>query len=123
MNIARARIHGFEPQGGYDWGSVGPRATAQHLRLWPGTGTDKHQRPAAELHHPDADALGLQYDTAPWSLYCRPAHHYAAAKDKDIDLVSIGNNKAGTTQFARHLPPRSTWVRNGASPGRASTWH
>jgi hemoglobin/transferrin/lactoferrin receptor protein len=28
------------------------------------------------------------------------ARHYAAKRDQDIDLVSIGNNKAGTTQFA-----------------------
>lgn len=28
------------------------------------------------------------------------ARHYPAKRDKDIDLVAIGNNKAGTTQFA-----------------------
>ena len=55
-------------------------------------------------------ALGLRYDTAPWSVYA-DLRHYAAKKDKDIDLVSIGNNKAGTTQFAT---PSATTLDLGA---------
>ena len=43
--------------------------------------------------------MGLRYDTPQWGVYAN-ARHYAAKRDKDIDLASIGNNKAGTTQFA-----------------------
>ena len=110
VNIARARIHGFELKGGYDWGSVGPGRLHNTFAYGQARGTDKTTDQPLNSITPMQIALGLRYDTAPWSVYA-DLRHYAAKKDKDIDLVSIGNNKAGTTQFAT---PSATTLDLGA---------
>lgn len=110
VNIARARIHGFELKGGYDWGSIGPGRLHNTFAYGQSRGTDKTTNAPLNSISPMQMALGLRYDTAPWSVYA-DLRHYAAKKDKDIDLVSIGNNKAGTTQFAT---PSATTLDLGA---------
>ena len=110
VNIARARIHGVELKGGYDWGNLGPGRLRNTFAWGVTRGTDKTTNSPLNSITPMQLALGLRYDTAPWSMYA-DLRHYAAKKDKDIDLVSIGNNKAGTTQFAT---PAATTLDVGA---------
>jgi len=110
VNIARARIHGFELKGGYDWGSAGSGRLRNTFAYGQTRGSDSTTDRPLNSITPMQIALGLRYDTAPWSVYA-DLRHYAAKKDQDIDLVSIGNNKAGTTQFAT---PSATTLDLGA---------
>ena len=110
VNVPRASIHGFELKGGYDWGSVGPGRLRNTFAYGVTRGNDDTLHRPLNSVTPWQLALGLRYDTAPWSMYA-DLRHYAAKKDKDIDLVAIGNNKAGTTQFAT---PAATTLDMGA---------
>ena len=102
VNITRAKIYGFEVKGIYDWGQVGS-STDGRLRssfsYGQTRGKDVTSNSPLNSVSPAQLSVGLRYDTPHWGVYAN-ARHYAAKRDQDIDLVSIGNNKAGTTQFA-----------------------
>ena len=102
VNITRAKIYGFEVKGIYDWGHVGS-STDGRLRssfsYGQTRGKDVTSNSPLNSVSPAQLSVGLRYDTPHWGVYAN-ARHYAAKRDQDIDLVSIGNNKAGTTQFA-----------------------
>lgn len=110
VNIDRARIHGFEIKGIYDWGLVADgrlRSSFSYGRTW---GRDKTSNAPLNSISPAQLWLGLRYDRPMWGAYADLRHQWAK-KDRDIDLVSIGNSKADTTQFAT---PSSTTLDLGA---------
>lgn len=99
VNISRAKIYGFEIKGIYDWGQVADGQLRSSFSYGQSRGKDLESRAPLNSISPAQLSVGLRYDTPQWGVYAN-ARHYAAKRDKDIDLVSIGNNKAGTTQFA-----------------------
>ncbi len=99
VNIPKAVIYGFELKGIYDWGNVGQGRLRSSFAYGYTKGKDRSSAAPLNSISPAVLALGLRYDSAHWALYAN-ARHYAKKRDKDIDLISIGNSKADTTQFA-----------------------
>ncbi len=110
VNVERARIHGFEFKGIYDWGSVADGRLRTSFSYGQTRGRDRSSGAPLNSVSPAQLSLGLRYDRPQWGVYA-DARHYWAKKDKDIDLVSIGNSKKGTTQFAT---PAATTLDLGA---------
>jgi hemoglobin/transferrin/lactoferrin receptor protein len=96
INTDRARIRGFEFKGSYDWGQVAdgrlsmPFAYGQAKGLNITTGKPLNSVDPAKL------VLGLNYDTAAWTLRL-DLRHYAAKNAEDIDSLSLV--KAPNTQI------------------------
>ena len=107
VNVARARIYGFEFKGGYDWGRVGAGRLRTTFAYGQTRGTDKTTGRPLNSVTPSQLSVGLRYDTAPWSLYA-DLRHYAAKHHADIDRDAIGNYDDGKkiAQFA--TPAAST---------------
>lgn len=99
VNISRAKIYGFEVKGIYDWGQFADGRLRSSFAYGHTRGKDLASKAPLNSVSPAQLSVGLRYDTPQWGVYAN-ARHYAAKRDKDIDLVAIGNNKAGTTQFA-----------------------
>ncbi|MGP1681659.1 MAG: TonB-dependent hemoglobin/transferrin/lactoferrin family receptor [Giesbergeria sp.] len=106
INTERARIHGFEVKGVMDWGRVellgGARlSTPFSYGQTRGSNTDT----GAPLNsvEPAQLALGVQLDTAPWTLRLDMRHH-AAKNASDIDDASVV--KAPATQLT--IPAATT---------------
>ena len=99
MNISRTKIYGFEVKGIYDWGQFADGRLRSSFAYGHTRGKDLASKAPLNSVSPAQLSVGLRYDTPQWGGYAN-ARHYAAKRDKDIDLVAIGNNKAGTTQFA-----------------------
>ena len=109
VNIGRARIHGFEFKGSYDWGVVaGGRLSSTFA--W-GTARGRNRETGRPLNSVDPAqfALGLRHDSADWSLWAK-LRHRQAKKPGDIDNATIFNSKPNT-QFA---PPSFTTLDLGA---------
>lgn len=99
VNIEHAKIYGFEIKGIYDWGQLAGGRVRSNFAYGYTKGKDTSSGAPLNSVSPAILSLGLRYDTQHWGVYA-DARHFAAKKDKDIDLVSIGNSKADTTQFA-----------------------
>jgi len=106
INMDQARIHGFELKGAMDWGRVGllggtrlstPFSYGQARGHNTDTGAPLNSVEPAQL------ALGLQLDTAPWTLRFDLRRH-AAKNASDID--SSAAVKAPATQFT--IPAATT---------------
>lgn len=109
VNIGRARIHGFEFKGSYDWGVVAQGRLASTFSWGMARGSNRETGRPLNSVDPAQLALGLRYDTAPWSLWANMRYRQAK-KASDIDNSSIFNSKPDT-QFA---PPSFTTLDIGA---------
>lgn len=92
VNVARARIHGFEVKGRYDWGKLGPGRLASSLAYGQARGRNRvNGKPLNSIMPPEL-ALGLKYDTAHWSFFA-DARHVAAKKSANVDsAASVGDS-------------------------------
>ena len=109
INTDRARISGFEVKGAMDWGRMDwlgglggvrvstPFSYGQARGRNTDTGTPLNSVEPAQL------ALGLQFDTAPWTLRLDMRHH-AAKNASDVDDSAAV--KAPATQFT--IPAATT---------------
>lgn len=98
VNIPRARIHGFEVKGRYDWGRVAGGRLLNTFAFGMARGTNSDSGKPINSIDPALLALGLRYDTAQWGFSADLRHH-AAKKARDIDSEAIMAARAGT-QFA-----------------------
>ncbi len=98
VNIPRARIHGFEIKGRYDWGVVAGGRLANTFAFGMARGTNSDTGKPINSIDPALLAVGLRYDTAQWGWWMDVRHH-AAKKASDIDSEAIMAARAGT-QFA-----------------------
>lgn len=103
INTDRARIHGFEVKGVYDWGRVAGGHVSTPFSYGQTRGRNRGTGEPLNSIEPAQRALGLQYDTAPWSLRLNVRHH-AAKQANDIDNASAV--KAPNTQFT--IPAAAT---------------
>ena len=87
INTDRARIHGFEVKGVYDWGRVAGGRISTPFSYGQARGRNRATGQPLNSIEPAQLALGLQYDTAPWSLRVNARHH-AAKQVSDIDNAS-----------------------------------
>ncbi|MBS7350082.1 MAG: TonB-dependent hemoglobin/transferrin/lactoferrin family receptor [Comamonas sp.] len=99
VNISKAKIYGFELKGIYDWGQVLDGKLRSSFAYGYTKGKDLGNSAPLNSISPSQLSLGLRYDRAQWGVYA-DARYYSRKKKSTIDLVSIGNNKADTTQFA-----------------------
>lgn len=95
-NTERARISGFEVKGVYDWGRVAGGRLSTPFSYGKTRGSNRDNGKPLNSIEPAQLALGVQYDTAPWSLRL-DARHHAAKHASDIDNASAV--KAPNTQF------------------------
>ena len=102
-NTERARISGFEVKGIYDWGRVAGGRLSTPFSYGQTRGSNRDNGKPLNSIEPTQLALGLQYDTAPWSLRL-DARHHAAKRASDIDNASAV--KAPNTQFT--IPASTT---------------
>ncbi len=102
-NTERARISGFEVKGVYDWGRVAGGRVSTPFSYGQTRGSNRDNGQPLNSIEPAQWALGLQYDTAPWSLRV-DARHHAAKRANDIDNASAV--KAPNTQFT--IPAAAT---------------
>ena len=109
VNVGRARIHGFEFKGRYDWGVVAGGRLASTFSWGMARGSNRETGQPLNSVDPAQLTLGLRYDTAAWSLWTH-LRHRQAKKPGDIDNTSIFNSKPDV-QFA---PPSSTTLDVGA---------
>ena len=98
VNIPRARIHGFEVKGRYDWGVVAGGRLVNTFAFGMARGTDSDTGKPINSIDPALLVLGLKYDTAQWGFTADVRHH-AAKKARDIDSEAIMAARSGT-QFA-----------------------
>lgn len=106
INTDKARIHGFEVKGAMDWGRMDWAGGARLSTPFSyGQASGKNTDTGAPLNsvEPAQMALGLQLDTAPWTLRFDVRHH-AAKNASDID--SSASVKAPATQFT--IPAATT---------------
>lgn len=103
LNTDRARIHGFEVKGVYDWGRMASGRLSTPFSYGQTRGRNRSNGQPLNSIEPAQVALGLQYDTAPWSLRVNTRHH-AAKQAGDIDNASAV--KAPNTQFT--IPSATT---------------
>jgi hemoglobin/transferrin/lactoferrin receptor protein len=99
VNVPRAKIYGFEVKGIYDWGTVADGRLRTSFSYGHSRGRDTSTDVALNAIAPAQLSLGVRYDRAQWGVYADARHHWAK-QEQDIDLLAIGNHKAGTTQFA-----------------------
>ncbi len=109
VNVGRARIHGFEFKGRYDWGMVAGGRLASTFAWGMARGRNLESGKPLNSVDPAQLILGLRYDTAPWSLWAT-ARHRLAKKPGDIDSGDIFNSRP-EVQFA---PPGYTTLDLGA---------
>ncbi len=103
INTERARIHGFEVKGQYDWGRVAGGRLATPFSYGKARGVNRATGMPINSVDPAQLALGLKYDTAAWGLRLDMRHH-AAKTAKDIDSAS--SVKPPNTQFT--IPSATT---------------
>ena len=103
INTERARIHGFEVKGQYDWGRVAGGRLATPFSYGTARGVNRATGMPINSVDPAQLALGLKYDTAAWGLRLDMRHH-AAKTAKDIDSAS--SVKLPNTQFT--IPSATT---------------
>ena len=103
INTERARIHGFEVKGQYDWGRVAGGRLATPFSYGKARGVNRATGMPINSVDPAQLALGLKYDTAAWGLRLDMRHH-AAKSAKDIDSAS--SVKLPNTQFT--IPSATT---------------
>jgi len=103
INTERARIHGFEVKGQYDWGRVAGGRLATPFSYGKARGVNRATGMPINSVDPAQLALGLKYDTAAWGLRMDMRHH-AAKTAKDIDSAS--SVKLPNTQFT--IPSATT---------------
>lgn len=106
INIDNARIHGFEIKGAMDWGRIGWLGGARLSTPFSyGQARGSNRDTGAPLNsvEPAQLALGLQLDTAPWTLRLDMRHH-AAKNASDIDDSAAV--KPPATQFT--IPSATT---------------
>lgn len=103
INTDRARISGFEVKGVYDWGRVAGGRLSTPFSYGKTRGSNRTTGAPLNSIEPAQLALGLQFDTAPWSLRV-DARHHAAKRASDIDNASAV--KAPNTQFT--IPAATT---------------
>ncbi|HAU57727.1 MAG TPA: TonB-dependent hemoglobin/transferrin/lactoferrin family receptor [Comamonadaceae bacterium] len=103
INTERARIHGFEVKGQYDWGRVAGGRLATPFSYGKARGVNRATGMPINSVDPAQLALGLKYDTAAWGLRLDMRHH-AAKTAKDIDSAS--SVKLPNTQFT--IPSATT---------------
>lgn len=103
INTERARIHGFEVKGQYDWGRVAGGRLATPFSYGKARGVNRVTGMPINSVDPAQLALGLKYDTAAWGLRLDMRHH-AAKTAKDIDSAS--SVKLPNTQFT--IPSATT---------------
>ena len=103
QNTDRARISGFEVKGVYDWGRIAGGRVSTPFSYGKTRGSNRDNGKPLNSIEPAQLALGVQYDTAPWSLRL-DARHHAAKQAKDIDNASAV--KAPNTQFT--IPSATT---------------
>lgn len=108
VNIPRARIHGVELKGRYDWGRVAGGQLATTFAWGMARGTDRSTGKPLNSIDPAQLSVGLRYDAQQWSLWA-DARHHRAKKASDIDSASIMNARDGI-QFA---PPSATTLDVG----------
>lgn len=102
-NTERARISGLEVKGVYDWGRVAGGRLSTPFSYGTTRGSNRANGQPLNSIEPAQLALGMQYDTAPWSLRL-DARHHAAKRASDIDDASAV--KAPNTQFT--IPAATT---------------
>lgn len=107
-NIGRARIHGLEVKGRYDWGRVAGGELASTFAWGMARGTNRDSGQPINSIDPAQLSVGLRYDTAIWSAWADLRHH-RAKKPRDIDTAAIMNARDGI-QFA---PPAATTLDVG----------
>jgi len=92
VNVGRARIHGFEIKGAYDWGAVAGGRLSSSFSYGTAHGSNRETGQPLNSVDPAQLTLGLRYDTAPWSLWAN-LRHRQAKKPSDIDNTAIFNSK------------------------------
>ena len=102
-NAERARFSGFEVKVVYDCGRVAGGRLSTPFSYCKTRGSNRDNGKPLNSIEPAQLALGVQYDTAPWSLRL-DARHHAAKQAKDIDNASAV--KAPNTQFT--IPSATT---------------
>lgn len=95
VNIPRARIHGIEVKGRYDWGRVAGGRLASTFAFGMAHGTNSDSGKPINSIDPALLMVGARYDTADWSWYADVRHH-AAKKASDIDSDAIMSTRNGT---------------------------
>lgn len=118
VNIGSARIHGFEFKAGYDWGILANGRVTSTFAWGMARGTNRETGQPLNSVDPAQLALGLRYDTAPWSLWAN-VRYRQAKKASDIDSTTIFNSKPDT-QFA---PPAFMTLDVGAQWRLAKDTH
>lgn len=108
VNVARARIHGFEIKGRYDWGRVAGGELATTFAYGMARGTDRSSGKPLNSIDPAQLSLGMRYDAAQWSVFA-DLRHFRAKKARDIDSDAIMSRREGV-QFA---PPSATTLDVG----------
>ena len=103
QNTDRARISGFEVKGVYDWGRIAGGRLSTPFSYGKTRGSNRQNGQPLNSIEPAQLALGVQYDTAPWSLRM-DARHHVAKRTNDIDNASAV--KAPNTQFT--IPAATT---------------
>ena len=106
INTDKARIHGFEVKGAMNWGPMdwlGGARVSTPFSYGQARGSNRDTGAPLNSVEPAQLALGLQLDTAPWTLRFDVRHH--AAKDAS-DIDSSAAVKAPATQFT--IPAATT---------------
>ena len=103
QNTERARISGFEVKGVYDWGRIAGGRVSTPFSYGKTRGSNRDNGKPLNSIEPAQLALGVQYDTALWSLRM-DARHHAAKGASAIDNASAV--KAPNTQFT--IPAATT---------------
>lgn len=98
INVPRARIHGIEVKGRYDWGRFAGGRLSSTFAWGMARGTDRSSGKPLNSIEPTQATVGLRVDGARWSAWTDVRHH-AAKKAGTIDSEAIMNARAGT-QFA-----------------------
>ncbi len=96
VNTDRARIQGFEFKGSYDWGRVADGRLSMPFAYGRAKGSNLTTGKPLNSVDPAKAVLGLNYDTAAWTLRL-DLRHVAAKKAEDID--SGGLVKPPNTQI------------------------
>ena len=103
LNTDRARIHGFEVKGVYDWGRVAGGRLSTPFSYGQTKGKNRATGQPLNSIEPAQLALGAQFDAGAWSLRADARRH--AAKDAaDIDNATAV--KPPNTQFT--IPAATT---------------
>lgn len=96
LNTDRARIHGLEVKGRYDWGPLAGGRLSTPFTYGQARGTNSANGKPLNSVDPAKLVLGLNFESAGWALGLDLRHH-AAKKAEDIDSLSLV--KAPNTQI------------------------